>query len=152
MAGKRLESIERTVFLGARLLLGAVFLYASYDKILNPHAFAEAIYNHQILPGIAINPAALVIPWMEMLLGFCLITGLWINGAALLSVLLLCAFTAVLVFNEIRGLDAACGCFTTRGSHGAANLETIIRDFCLLAVAVYLAVRTRQMFEKKQKA
>ncbi|MCF7951792.1 MAG: DoxX family membrane protein [Spirochaetaceae bacterium] len=151
MAGQRLKNIERTVFLGARLLIGAVFLYASYDKILNPHAFAEAIYNYQLLPEIAINPVALVLPWVELLLGLCLIAGLWLNGASLLSVLLLGAFTAALVFNQVRGLDAACGCFTTRGSHGAADLETIIRDFCLLAVAIYLAVRTRQRFEKKQK-
>ncbi|MGA8240229.1 MAG: MauE/DoxX family redox-associated membrane protein [Desulfobacterales bacterium] len=44
------------MFLALRLLLGTVFLYASYDKILHPQAFAQAVYNYQILPDMAVNP------------------------------------------------------------------------------------------------
>ena len=38
-----------------RLLLGVIFVYASFDKILRPAAFAEIIYNYQILPDPLIN-------------------------------------------------------------------------------------------------
>jgi hypothetical protein len=44
------------VFLVLRLLLGTVFLYASYDKTLHPQAFAQAVYNYQILSDMAVNP------------------------------------------------------------------------------------------------
>ncbi|MFP4194277.1 MAG: MauE/DoxX family redox-associated membrane protein, partial [Desulfobacterales bacterium] len=54
---------EKTWFVAARIFMGAVFLYASYDKILNPQAFAEAVYNYQILPDFAVNATALVLPW-----------------------------------------------------------------------------------------
>jgi hypothetical protein len=37
--------VHPLVFQALRLLMGAVFLYASYDKILHPQAFAQAIYN-----------------------------------------------------------------------------------------------------------
>ena len=134
--------IEKAGFLLARILMGAVFLYASYDKILHPQAFAEAVYNYQILPHAAVNAVALVLPWIELVAGLCLITGIWLPGAATLAALLMAVFTAALVFNQVRGLDVHCGCFSTQAGHGAANLWTVIRDLCFLAVSVYLMLRT----------
>lgn len=136
------EKTEKIGFVLARILMGAVFLYASYDKILHPQAFAEAVYNYQILPDAAINAVALVLPWVELVAGLCLVTGMWLPGAAMLAALLMAAFTAALVFNEIRGLDVYCGCFSTQATHGPANLWTVIRDICFLALTVYLMMRT----------
>ena len=64
----------------ARLFLGGVFIYASVDKILHPDDFAHAVYNYQILPNGLINLTALVLPWLELLLGICLLTGVWLPG------------------------------------------------------------------------
>lgn len=62
---KNLEiSLTRAVYHAARLFMGGVFLYASFDKILHPAAFAEAVYNYQILPDAAVNLAALTLPWL----------------------------------------------------------------------------------------
>jgi uncharacterized membrane protein YphA (DoxX/SURF4 family) len=136
-----LNQTERTGFVIARILMGAIFLYASYDKILNPQAFAEAVYNYQILPDFAINAFALALPWIELIAGLCLITGIWLPGAALIGALLMCVFTAALVFNQIRGLDVYCGCFSTQATHGPAGMWTVIRDLCFLALSVYLLFR-----------
>lgn len=137
----RFQKIEKTGFVFARILMGAVFLYASYDKILNPQAFAEAVYNYQILPDFAVNAVALALPWIELAAGLCLITGIWLPGGVLVCALLMCVFTAALVFNQIRGLDVHCGCFTTEAAHGPAGMWTVIRDLCFLALSVYLLVR-----------
>jgi len=59
----------------ARLFLGRVFIYASVDKIFHPDDIARAVYNYQILPDGLINLTALVLPWLELLLGICLLTG-----------------------------------------------------------------------------
>ena len=48
----------------ARVILGAVFIYASIDKIRNPEAFAKAVYNYQILPDSLINLTAIALPWL----------------------------------------------------------------------------------------
>lgn len=124
-----------------RLLLGAVYLYASYEKILNPQAFAQAVYNYQILPDSAVNLAALILPWLEALLGLCLIAGLWLPGATVVSTGLLAIFIGALVFNQMRGLDIYCGCFSTETSDGPAGLGTVVRDVGLLAVSVYLTIK-----------
>jgi cation diffusion facilitator family transporter len=139
---KSASRTQSTVFHGLRLLLGAVFLYASYDKIMHPEAFAQAVYNYQILPEAAVNLAALILPWLEALLGLCLIAGLWLPGATVVSTGLLAVFIGALVFNQMRGLDIHCGCFSTDTTADPAGLWTIARDAGFLALAVYLMSAT----------
>jgi uncharacterized membrane protein YphA (DoxX/SURF4 family) len=130
------------IFYASRFFLGTVFLYASYDKILNPQAFAQAVYNYQILPDGLINLTALVLPWLELLIGLCLISGIWLPGATVISTCVLAIFVGSLVFNQIRGLDIHCGCFSTEATEGPADLWTVARDLSFLAVAFFLTVYT----------
>ncbi len=137
----RIPEISRSktaAFHVARLFMGGVFLYASYDKILKPAAFAEAVYNYQILPEAAVNLAALVLPWLELLLGICLVAGVWLPGATLISTGLMTVFIAALVYNKIRGLDIHCGCFSTKTTEGPVGIWTVLRDVAFLAVSAYL--------------
>ncbi len=129
--------------LACRLFLGAVFLYASWDKILHPKAFAEVVYNYQILPGPLINLTALVLPVMEFFMGLSLIFGVWLPGSVLLSNLLLAVFFGALLFNMARGLDIHCGCFSTEASPGGevSTLFYVFRDAAFLAPALFLLVQ-----------
>ena len=122
----------------ARLLLGVVFVAASIDKIWHPGAFAEAVYNYQILPDAVINLVAVVVPWLELVLGALLILGIWLPGAVLLTNLLLVAFFAALLFNVARGLDVHCGCFTTSTEGVPATTWYLIRDAGFLLVGGFL--------------
>jgi cobalt-zinc-cadmium efflux system protein len=124
-----------------RLILGAVFVLASVDKILHPAAFAQAIYNYQILPDAVINLTAIVLPWLELLLGILLIAGLWLPGATVLVNLLLLTFFAALVFNVARGLDVHCGCFTTSTEGTPATAWYLIRDSIFLMLGCVLLFR-----------
>lgn len=135
-----------------RLLLGAVFLYASFDKIMHPEAFAQAVYNYKILPDSTVNLVALALPWLELLLGLCLVAGFWLPGVTVISTGLLAVFTGAMVLNEIRGLDIHCGCFSTETTQGPASSLTIIRDIMFLVVSTYLTLSVfyfRQMPIKK---
>jgi uncharacterized membrane protein YphA (DoxX/SURF4 family) len=123
-----------------RLLLGAVFLYASLDKILHPGAFAQTVYNYKILPDSAINLAALTLPWLELIVGLCLVSGFGLPGATTISTSLLTLFIVVMAYNQIRGLDIHCGCFSTQTTEGSAGFSTLIRDVLFLIVSGYLAL------------
>ena len=140
MAKDNVLQVPAIIYHTLRLLLGAVFLYASYDKILHPRAFAQAVYNYQILPDAAVNLSALVLPCMELLLGLCLVSGVWLLGATVISTVLLVIFIGALVFNQIRGLDIHCGCFSTESTEGPADLWTVIRDLGFLSISVYLTI------------
>ncbi len=123
-----------------RLFLGAVFIYASYDKILHPQAFSQAVYNYRILPDALVNVTALVLPWLELILGLCLAAGFWLPGATTISTGLLMVFIGALVFNRMRGLDISCGCFSTQTTEGPADLWTVVRDLIFLVVSIYLTL------------
>ncbi|MFO8084056.1 MAG: cation diffusion facilitator family transporter [Desulfobacterales bacterium] len=138
---KRVSRFQTVLYHCLRLLLGGIFLYASYDKILHSHAFAQAVYNYQILPDAAVNLAALTLAWLELLLGLCLIAGFWLPGATVLSTGLLTVFIGSLIFNQIRGLDIYCGCFSTETTDGPAGLWIVARDVTFLAIAVYLMLK-----------
>jgi uncharacterized membrane protein YphA (DoxX/SURF4 family) len=125
----------------ARLAMAGIFIYASIDKIAQPAAFAKDVYNYQILPDSLINLTALVLPWLELVLGLCLLAGIWLPGAVLAVNGLLVVFLATLLFNMARGLDINCGCFTT-GADAAAMSTTyyLIRDIAFLAIGAFLYV------------
>ncbi len=122
----------------ARLVLGMIFIAASIDKILHPADFAALLFNYQILPDGLINLTAIVLPWLELVLGMLLISGRWLPGSVLLVNMLLLAFFAMLLFNVARGLDVHCGCFTTRTEGKPATWWYLLRDGGFLIMGGYL--------------
>lgn len=108
--------LENTTILVARVFLGFLFLYASIEKILYPGVFAEIVYNYRILPDNMIHVAAVILPWLELLVGLFLILDIWLSGAILMANALFMAFLAAIAFNIARGLDIDCGCFSSEGS------------------------------------
>ena len=132
--------VLRIGFHTVRLLLGGVFIYASYDKILKPQAFAQAVYNYQILPDAVVNLTALVLPWLELLIGICLVIGLWLPGTTIITTGLLTLFIGALVFNLSRGLDVHCGCFSTETIAGPVDAWIVVRDLLFVAASLFLTL------------
>jgi uncharacterized membrane protein YphA (DoxX/SURF4 family) len=96
----------------ARIVLGAVFIVASIEKVADPAAFAVSINNYKILPEAVSLVVATFLPWVELLCGFGLLFGIFMRGSSLLSLCMLAVFTAAIVSGLFRGLDISCGCFT----------------------------------------
>lgn len=95
----------------ARVLIGGMFLFASYDKIIHPALFAKSIWQYHMVPGSLINLMALALPWLELVIGVALIIGISYRGAVLWANLLLVVFMVALGSTIVRGIDIACGCF-----------------------------------------
>ena len=133
------------------LLLGAVFIYASWDKILHPAEFARIVYHYQLIgPSRSVGPLpanllAVALPWIELLVGLLLASGLWRREAALVAAVLLVVFVAAVGVALTRGIDIEnCGCFTVTGAGRQASLKLIAGDLVLLsAAAALLAPRKR---------
>jgi uncharacterized membrane protein YphA (DoxX/SURF4 family) len=132
----------RLIETAARMLLGAVFIYAGWGKILDPAAFAVIIGNYQILPPALIHPAALLLPWLEMVCGICLIVGRLVRGSALIVVFLMAAFMGALAFSAAQGLDVQCGCFSNDPAASSNLLLNLLRDLILLGVALAVLLRS----------
>jgi uncharacterized membrane protein YphA (DoxX/SURF4 family) len=132
------KKISMILYHGARIALGIVFVYASYDKILHPAAFAKVIYNYQILPGELVNLSAIFLPWLELITGSLLIIGVWLPGSVFISNILLIIFFCALMYNKARGLDISCGCFSTNEGEAPESTLYLVRDFSFVVIAVYL--------------
>jgi len=130
--------IHLILFYLSRIFLGGVFVFAAYDKILHPAAFADVIYNYQILPNYLIQITALVLPWLELWTGLLLIFGVWLPGAVLIADFLLLAFLVALLFNMARGLDIHCGCFSTSPESTANYRWYLTRDLGFLMAGAYV--------------
>jgi uncharacterized membrane protein YphA (DoxX/SURF4 family) len=131
--------------------LGAVFLYASYDKILHPPEFARIVYHYQVigpsqsLGFVPANALAAILPWVEAVCGLCLVAGLWRREAAVLAGLMLIMFILAVSLALGQGINLEnCGCFkvTAGGDGRAAGLKLLLGDLGLLAVAGLLAFVT----------
>lgn len=132
----------RWVRLGLRLFLGGIFLYASWDKVLNPEAFATSIRNYQILPEPLVHLAALILPWLELFVAACLLGGFWLPGAVFWVNALMLVFTLSLALNMVRGINVSCGCFSTETELvGTAQMwGYLIRDLVFLGAGGWLAL------------
>ncbi len=123
---------NRWFVLTCRLVLGAVFIYASIDKIQHPAAFAKQVYNYQMLPVMASNLFAMSLPWMELFAGLALIIGVFKGESSLLLSVLLVVFIAAISVNLYRGVNLDCGCFSTSGEGRGIGAVTVAQDVVLL--------------------
>lgn len=120
----------------ARLLLGAVFVYASYGKIFHPVQFAEAVANYRLLPLPLVGLVAHSLPMVELACGLLLILEVGVAGASLLLSLLLVAFAAAIGQAIWRGLDIECGCFSAAAER--VGYRVLLRDLVLLVLSLTL--------------
>ena len=136
------------------LAVGGVFLYACWDKILEPRKFAAIVYQYQVIGPSAragflpANLLAVTLPWVELVTGLLLVTGLWRREAAAVAGGMLVMFLAAIGIATAQGVDVAnCGCFSV-GEHGRTpGWMLVLQDLALLAACGVLALfpaRARQ--------
>ncbi|MDR3639734.1 MAG: MauE/DoxX family redox-associated membrane protein [Humidesulfovibrio sp.] len=127
-----------------RLVLAGIFLYASADKIIHPHDFAVIVKAYHLLPEPLANLTALWLPWLELTIGVCLFTGFLCDGALALATGLLAVFWIALFIDYFRGIDVACGCFSSSPEETAPMLWYIGRDALLLGLALFTVEARRR--------
>ena len=127
--------------------LGAVFVYASYDKILRPAEFARIVYHYRLLgPNATLgyvtpNVWAVTLPWIEAVTGLLLILGVWRREAAVVAGGLLVAFIVAVSYALVQGIDLAnCGCFSSTGAGRGLGWRLIAGDLALLVMSAYVAL------------
>lgn len=96
-----------------RFVLAAVFIYAAMPKLLHPDQFAESLLDYAILPLNWVNVVALWLPAFELVVGLCLLFGLWIRAGALAIAALSTMFLAALVWVQSGPAQLPCSCFST---------------------------------------
>ena len=121
-----------------RVILGAIFIYASLDKIVHPEAFAKLVNNYHLAPSSMVNLIALFLPWLELFVGMALILGCKIEGASAIVTGMLCVFIVAVAISMARGFNIDCGCFSTSGRARSIGMTVILQDLGMLVCSVYV--------------
>lgn len=122
----------------ARILIGVLFIYTGLIHIADPAGFAAAVAAYRILPPWSVNAFALLLPWVELLAGLAIATGIGLEGGALAAIGMLAVFLIALAASLYRGLDISCGCFSTSAAADRISWLYLARDLALLLVAMFI--------------
>jgi uncharacterized membrane protein YphA (DoxX/SURF4 family) len=147
-------NLRRAVIWLGRLILGPIFIYAGYSKLLLPNThfwpyfflkfslstnianFAFQVDAFKLLPSWGVQFVAHALPPTEVVLGLLLLIGwrlrIW---ASLLSVIIL-GFLVVVTRAYLLHMNINCGCFATPEPIGP---KKILEDAALSILAVATA-------------
>ena len=92
----------------------------------------------------------MTLPWLELLVGICLIGGILVGGALLASITMAAMFVFALSSALYRGLEISCGCFGASGD--LIGCSTVIRA-CLILLfssAAYIAMIVSPSYMRQQ--
>lgn len=130
-----------------RVLIGGVFLFAGFSKVILPHAEVVAhIQQYQVVPTWLIPLAATVLPWVEVASGTALLVGWYTTWAAGVIAAQLVSFIGLMVVVLAAGIPIEdCGCFGNLGLP-ETPLQVLIRDLMMLALLGPIVYRQRDVF------
>lgn len=104
------SAARRAVLLVARIIVGALFVYAGWGKFEAPANFAKEIRNYKLAPVSLTNAMALVIPPLEIFTGILVVAGPFRREARMLLLVMLIVFTAAKGYSLANGMRVHCGC------------------------------------------
>jgi uncharacterized membrane protein YphA (DoxX/SURF4 family) len=127
-----------------RVLLGGVFIFAGFSKLILPYAEVVAhIQQYQVLPGWLVSVTATCLPWLEVGSGTALLVGFYTTPAALLIAVQLVNFSALMVIVLAAGIPIEdCGCFGNLGLP-ETPLQVLVRDLLMLVLLLPIIYRQR---------
>jgi uncharacterized membrane protein YphA (DoxX/SURF4 family) len=142
----RTAAWPRTLLVVGRVLLGLIFVIAAYTKLHFDGAwhfgdyhffFAMAIDSYKLVPTALAEWMARSLPWVELILGVTLISGVALRWAGLFASGLMTVFIVAMVHAYVLKLEIMCGCF---GNNEKVGPLTLIRDSSLLVLALAVTV------------
>lgn len=120
-----------------QIAIGLMFIYSSLPKIRQPYDFLASIYSYELVGPKLGMFTAMTLPWLELLVGICLIGGIFVRGALLASLAMAAMFTFVLSSALYQGLEITCGCFGN-GSTDIITYKTVVRAIVIFTVSGFL--------------
>jgi uncharacterized membrane protein YphA (DoxX/SURF4 family) len=122
-----------------RLVLGGVFLAAGGLKVGHADVFASEIAGFQLLPHPLIAPLALLLPFLELMIGVYLVVGLFTRFAAWVAAVEMAVFAGAIASAVVRGISTSCGCFGP-SDKATTSWPEVGRDAGLALIGIIIAL------------
>lgn len=117
----------------SRLALGGIFVAASVGKLQHQALFTDTVISYGMLPHGLAEMYGTVTPWVELLLGCCLVLGVFSTFAAAVSIPLIDSFIIAGIYALFRPAGDICGCFGELVS--LSHLQAVLVDAAMLLIA-----------------
>ena len=95
----------------SRLIVGGILVWSGAAHLSNPYYFLSTIYQYELTSAPVGAFIGSYLPFLELTLASCLLSGTCPRPAWLVTSLLLLSFVAVQGSALVRGLQISCGCF-----------------------------------------
>ena len=120
-----------------RLFIGGLFIFTGISKIVDPALFAKEISFYRMLPDFTINLLAIILPWLEVIVGILFILGIRVKANILLLVGMLLMFNFAVAVAWARGLNINCGCFSDIAKE-TVGLGKLSENFAMFAALIFM--------------
>ena len=134
--------IARRLTLLFRLVVGGIFLVSGLAKIADPVRFLLTLREFQLLPGALESFLAVYLPWLEFLLGLCVVLGVLHRTASLMIAGLNGFFIVAIGSVMARGIVVDCGCFGLLADvlhlPDLADGKAIVRNLVLIGMCLQI--------------
>lgn len=149
-AQRRWNAVSREFEWCARLAVGGIFLWSAAAHLANPYYFLSTVYQYELTSAPVGAVVASVMPFLELTLAACLLSGTCPQPTWQLASLLLLFFVGVQTSALVRGLRISCGCFGPEISQ-PVDLKSIAFTGALavLAISGALAARAQPPMESQ---
>ncbi len=148
-------NFRRAVIWIGRLLLGGIFVYAGYAKLVYPNhnlwpyfmlkfsvstnlsTFAFQVESYRVLGAEGASFVAHTLPFVEIVLGLLLLIGWKFRIWAAMVTAILAGFLTLVTRAYLLHMEINCGCF---GTPEPLTGMTVLRDSALVALAVVMTI------------
>lgn len=148
-------NLRRVVMWIGRLLLGGIFLYAGYSKLLYPNHnlwpyfilkfsitmnisnFAAQVAAFKLLPPWGVQLVAHTLPFTEIILGLLVLLGWRLKIWATLLTLIMVGYFGVVLRAYLLHMDVNCGCFA---APEPVNLKKVLEDAALAGLGIAMTL------------
>jgi len=117
----RKQKFLEAVTVVARWAMGLLFIYMGLNKALDPVSFLKLAHQYELVQTpLLLNMVAATLPWFEVFCGVLLVLGIAVRGSALIMIVMLVPFTAMVLKRALEiqaekhlpfcGVRFNCGC------------------------------------------
>lgn len=115
--------------------IGAIFAYSGVAK-LRAGRFVADLEAYRLVPPALVGPLAAVLPWVEVVAGLVLCSGVDTTPSLWVVDGLLTLFSVAMVVNLARGRRVSCGC---QGTSRPISWPLVARNLALIGLTVIAA-------------
>jgi len=130
-------------------IVGVVLAVSAFAHLAEPYHFLDAVMQYGLLPGTLAKLVAVFAPFFQLVLAFCLISGIMRDAAYYLALLLFLGFAFVQSYAWFAGLGIPCGCFGANDTPiGWFSLSIVYGTLALTALRILFHAKRKKQSTK----